>query len=203
MNSDASVITSDSEGAHCVHPHIHKQPSHCFMYLQGLEPWHTLKWQTNTLKSLHDHFFMTDNKEPFEYDKFLYITSAQQLGWPVMVYVCVCVSVSMPPQCNTGCLAKRKCQDGDAWLIRYHGRIMYEQSPWKESEQERKRGATIVLSLLFFLSLLTAPPPPSLFFPTASFFLCVRAWGYLDSLATLCPVFWCSAATPWVYTIYS
>lgn len=38
MNSEASVITSDSEGAHCVHPHIHKQPSRCFMYLQGLEP---------------------------------------------------------------------------------------------------------------------------------------------------------------------
>lgn len=185
MNSEASIITSDSEGAHCVHPHIHKQPSRCFRYLQGLEPWHALKWQTNMLKSLHDHFFMVDNKEPFEYDEFLYIASAQQLGWPVMVYVCVFVSVSMSLQCNTGCLAKRKCQAGDAWLIRYHGRIMYEKSSWKESEQ-----AAIVLSLLFFLSLLAAtPPPPLLFFPHCQFLFVCTCLGIFRLPGHIMPCF--------------
>lgn len=126
----------------------------------------------NTLKPLHDHFFTTDNKDAFEC-KLLYITSAQLPWWPVMV--CVCVWVSMPPQCNKGCLAKRKCQAGDAWLIRYHGRIMYEQSSRKESEKERKRGAAIVLSLLSFLSLPTACSSSSSSFPAASFFfVCAR-----------------------------
>lgn len=34
----------------------------------------------------------------------------------------------MPRRCNKGCLAKRKCQGGEAWLIRFYGRIIYEQS---------------------------------------------------------------------------
>lgn len=33
MNNEASVITSDSEGAHGVCPHIHQQPSGGLMYL--------------------------------------------------------------------------------------------------------------------------------------------------------------------------
>lgn len=32
------------------------------------------------------------------------------------------------PDSDRGCLAKRSCQGGDTWLIRYHGRIIYEQS---------------------------------------------------------------------------
>ena len=81
----------------------------------------------------------------------------------------------LPPR-NKGCLAKRKCQGGDAWLIRYRGRIMYEQSSRGESEQERKREAAIVLSPLSSLSLPAAcSSSSSSSFPCCQFLLCVCA----------------------------
>lgn len=166
----------------------------------------TIKWR----------FLPTDNKDIFEYSVLLYITSdnrcfyappshscCDDLWWSVLC-VCVCVCVSLYVDRNKGCLAKRKCQGGNAWLIRYRGRIMYEQSSWRESEQERKREAAIVLSLLSPCCLSPLPPPPPpLLSPLPVSSLCVCAWGYLGSLVTLCLVFWCRAATPWVYTIYS
>lgn len=98
----------------------------------------------------------------------------------------------MPLQCNKGCLAKRKCHGGDAWLIRFHGRIMYEQRSRMftqvQSEREGKKEAAIVLSLLI-LSLPTASSTSSSSPPRCQFLLCMcTPGGYLGSLVTLCPV---------------
>lgn len=53
----------------------------------------------------------------------------------------------------------------------------------------RKRGAAIVFCLLRLSSQPAAapPPPPLSTLPVSS--LCVRAWGYLGSPVTLCPLF--------------
>lgn len=57
VNNEAPVITSDSERARCVHPHIQQQRSVCLTNLQQVEKWHARKWHAATLKPLCDRFF--------------------------------------------------------------------------------------------------------------------------------------------------
>lgn len=111
---------------------------------------------------------------------------------------CDGVWVSVPPRCNKGRLVKRECQAEDAWLIRYYGRIMYEQSFWKESEKERSSHC-----FLSFLSLLTACCcSSSSFFHAASFFFVRACLGIFGLPGHIMSPFWCRTATRQVNTIY-
>lgn len=220
MNNEASLITNKSEGAHGVCPHINQQPSRCSVCLRELGGWQARKWHRNTLKPFYDHYLWQTIKTAFDNGEILYMTKVMRDVFIIphhaaaamtrngVAHLCVCVReckcVCVPPPCYKGCLVKRKCQGGDAWLIRYHGRIMYEQRLQMFTQVERrskreKRGRQplffLSLSLLSSLSLPDASSSSSFFSSSSSFsaasffFVCVHVRGIFRLLGHITPCF--------------
>lgn len=79
MNNEAPVITGESEGACCVRPRIHQQPSDRLTHLQQVKTCpEVTRGQTQNHRVIVFFFsFLTDNKDAFEYGEHLCTTGAQ------------------------------------------------------------------------------------------------------------------------------
>lgn len=79
MNNEAPVITGGSEGACCVRPHIHQQPADRLTHLRQVKTCPEVTRGQTENHRLIVFFFLTDNKDAFEYGEHLYTTGAHLL----------------------------------------------------------------------------------------------------------------------------